>query len=135
VIKFLFFKLNPLSLIIKWLTPDFKKIKPKLKSGGGKKEFFSGATALIIVIGDSRIRYTELSAQYFLYNMQLYAKTLGIGSRPSGGGKYFLAGSDAAKKILDIPRHKSIQAILFLGYPSIQYVNKAEGIAPDISFK
>jgi hypothetical protein len=62
-------------------------------------------------------------------------KFTNIGSKPSGGGKYFLVGSSRAKKFLDITHHKSIQIILFLGYPSIQYVNKAEDIAPHISFK
>jgi NAD-dependent dihydropyrimidine dehydrogenase PreA subunit/nitroreductase len=129
------FRFRPMAFLGKWLSPEFKKADAKIKAGRHKKEIFAGATALIFVIGDSRIWYTELSAQYFPYNMQLYAKTWGIGSRPSGGGKLLLAGNKTARKLLDIPKHKSIQGLLFLGYPSLQYINKAEGIAPFIHFK
>lgn len=135
-LDYLFFRFKPMTMITKWFDPAFKKDEAKIKAARGKKgKTFSGATALIIVIGDRKIMYTELSAQYFLYNMQLYAKTLGLGSRPSGGGKWFLAKSKSARRILDIPKNKTIQAILFLGYPSLQYVNKAEGIAPKMYFK
>lgn len=136
LLDYLFFRFRPMTMITKWFDPAFKKDEAKIKGARGKKtKTFAGAAALIMVIGDSRIMYTELSAQYFLYNMQLYSKTLGIGSRPSGGGKWFLAKNKSARRILDIPKYKSIQAILFLGYPSLQYANKAEGIRPKIYFK
>ncbi len=131
----LFFEFWPFKLFTKWFTPEFKQAEAKIKHLPGKTEMFSGAVALIIVVGNSRIRFTEQSAQYFLYNMQLYAKSLGIGSRPSGGGKMFLSNNKKARKVLSVPKDKSIQGILFLGYPSLNYVNKAEGIAPVISFK
>jgi len=35
----------------------------------------------------------------------------------------------------EIPKNKKIQAVLFLGYPSLKYSNKVEGIGPRIYFK
>jgi hypothetical protein len=46
-----------------------------------------------------------------------------------------LANDKKAKKILEIPISKKIQAVLFLGYPSLKYSNKVEGIGPRIDFK
>jgi Fe-S-cluster-containing hydrogenase component 2 len=124
--------------IMRWIgkqvSPEYEKAEVKFIESFKRKSFFSEATALIIIIGDPRIRLTELSAQYFLYNMQLYAKTLGIGSRQSNAGKMFLAKDKEAKKLLEIPKGKRIQAMLFCGYPALEYKNKVEGIKPRIYF-
>lgn len=134
LIDSLIFRFKPMTLLAKWIDPAFKKDEAKIKASRTNPGMFSGATALMVVVGDPRVMYTDLSAQYFIYNMQLYAKSLGIGSRPSGGGKWFLTKNAAARKLLRIPSNKSIQAILFLGYPSIEYCNSAQGLAPGIWF-
>ncbi|NIM91491.1 MAG: hypothetical protein GTO17_11150 [Candidatus Aminicenantes bacterium] len=131
----LYYKPKLMRWIGKRLSPEYEKQEVKFIENFKKKSIFAGATALIILVADPRIKLTELSAQFFLYNIQLYAKTLGIGSRQSNGGKYFLANDKKAKKILEIPKNKKIQAVLFLGYPSIKYSNKVEGISPKIYFK
>jgi hypothetical protein len=77
----------------------------------------------------------KISVQFFLYNIQLYAKTLGIDSGQSNSGQCFLANDKKAKKILEISKNKKIQVFLFLGYPSLKYSNKVEGISPKIYFK
>jgi len=65
----------------------------------------------------------------------LYAKTLGIGSRQSNAGKMFLAKDKETRKLLENPDGKRIQAMLFCGYPALEYKNKVEGISPRIYFK
>ena len=128
------FKPRLMRKMISRMSPEIDQAGVKIEEGIKSKRIFHRAPALIIAIADSRIRLTELSVQYFLYNVQLYASTLGIGSRVNGGGKRFLARSRKARKLLNLEDRKSIQGILTLGYPLYHYVNKAEGVMPKIHF-
>lgn len=120
--------------MISQLSPEIKQAGVKMKSSIEKRQIFHQAPVLIIIIADPRIRLTVESVQYFMYNMQLYAKSIGIGSRVSGGGKRFLSKSKTAKKLLKIPDDRTIQGILTMGYPMFQYLNKVEGLSPKIYY-
>ena len=130
-----FFRPKLVRQIISRLSPEVDQAEVKIKAAIRSKHIFHQAPVLIIAIADPRVQLTELSVQYFLYNIQLYARTLGIGSRVSGGGKRFLARSKTAHKSLGIPDHQKIQGILTMGYPNFTYLNKVEGIRPNITFK
>lgn len=130
-----FYKHKIIFNFMKKITPamnstDKIKMERTLKRGN----VFQGAPVLMILAADKRISHTELSSQYALYNMALYAQSLGIGSCISGAGKSILSRSKKAKKLLNLPKHKYIQAILFLGYSNINFRNKVEGIKPKIRF-
>lgn len=131
----LYFRSKWIRSIGRHLSPEYDKQRVKFEENIKKNTLFCGAPSLIILIADPRIKLTELSAQFFLYNMQLYAKTWGIGSRQSNAGKYFLGHDSDARKILKIPDKRRIQAILFLGYPFLEYSNMVEGRKPQIYFR
>jgi ferredoxin len=117
-----------------FLSPEYEKAKIKFEKKIESRQVLQDAPVLVVLFADPRIRLTELSAQFFLYNMQLFAKTLGIGSRESYGGKMFVSNSKKVIKMLGIPKDKKIQGFLFLGYPEFEFVNKVEGISPNIYF-
>lgn len=130
-----FYRNKTIFNIMSKLTPmmnvtDKIKIERTLIRGN----IFQNAPALIILYADCRIVYTKESAQYALYNMILYAQSIGIGTCISGAGTRILARNKAAKKILNIPRDKEIVGMIFLGYPDVKFLNKAEGIKPDIKW-
>lgn len=109
---------------------DKVKIERTLK----RSNIFQNAPALIILLADSRIPHTELSCQYALYNISLYAQSLGIGTCISGAGKMILSKSKKIRELLTIPYNKKILGILFLGYPDVKFPNKVEGIEPKIQW-
>lgn len=111
-------------------SADKIKIERTLNRGS----IFQNAPALIILVADKRIPHTELSSQYSLYNMALYSQTLGLGSCISGAGKNILSRNKKVKKLLNLPEHKDIQGILFLGYRNVNFKNKVEGIKPKIQW-
>jgi len=131
----LYFRHKWILSIGRYLSPEYDKQRVKFEENIKKNTLFCGASNLMILIADQRIKLTELSAQIFLYNIQLYAKTWGIGSRQSNARKYFLSHDSKARKILKIPDKRHIQAILFLGYLSLEYANKVEGRKPQIYFR
>lgn len=131
----IFYKPKIIFSLMSKLTPamnhtDKIKTERTLKRGN----IFQNAPALIILIADKRISHTELSCQYSLYNMSLYAQSLGIGSFVSGAGKMILSKSKRVKKLLNIPQNKDVQGILSLGYPNVNFKNKVEGIKPHIQW-
>ncbi len=109
---------------------DKVKIERTLKRGN----IFQNAPALIILLADSRIPHTELSCQYALYNISLYAQSLGLGTCISGAGKMVLSKNKKIRRLLGIPYNKRIMGILFLGYPDVKFPNKVEGIEPKIQW-
>jgi hypothetical protein len=67
------------------------------------------------------------SAQYALYNIDLYTKTLGLGCRNLVGDQMFLNRSKSLRKLLKIGKDKKIFATIALGYPEVKFKNKVIG--------
>jgi hypothetical protein len=102
--------------------------KPKLERvqeiGRGLR---SRPTALVFVVGDKRTPFSEPSAQYALYNMNLYAQLKGVGVHNLVGNQMFLNRSKAARKRLGLGKHERIYATLGLGYPAVKFRSKVRG--------
>ncbi len=114
--------------LLRRLTPAMQeKDKVKIEAGLEEGRVFSHAPAIVFVVGYKWIAHSEASAHYALYNMILYAQAKGIGSTISGGGKLALAGSKAARELLQLSKGESILAMLLLGYPAVQFENKVAG--------
>jgi nitroreductase/NAD-dependent dihydropyrimidine dehydrogenase PreA subunit len=107
---------------------EYVKVKPKLESALEKgRAFRSPPVALVFVVGDKRIPLSEASAQYVLYNMNLYAQVKGVGSRNLVGNQMILNRSQAVRKRLGLEKHERIFGTLGLGYPAVKFRNKVEG--------
>lgn len=128
------FKPKIMRWLIGQLSPEIDQAGIKMEASMEAKRIFHNAPVLLVILADPRIRLTVESVQYFMYNIQLYAQTVGIGSRVSGGGKRFLTRSKVARKLLGIPKGRSIEGILTMGYPQFKYQNKVEGIVPQIYY-
>jgi NAD-dependent dihydropyrimidine dehydrogenase PreA subunit/nitroreductase len=83
--------------------------------------------AIVFVVGERWVAHSEASAQYYLYNMMLYAQTKGLGCCLWGGGKMLLNRSKETRKRLGMQRGEHILGIVVLGYPAVQFANKVEG--------
>jgi nitroreductase/NAD-dependent dihydropyrimidine dehydrogenase PreA subunit len=107
---------------------EYAKVKPKLENALEKgRAFHSPPVALVFVVGDKRIPLSEASAQYALYNMNLYAQVKGVGSRNLVGNQMILNRSKAVRKRLGLEKHERIFGTLGLGYPAVKFRNKVEG--------
>jgi NAD-dependent dihydropyrimidine dehydrogenase PreA subunit/nitroreductase len=83
--------------------------------------------AMVFVVGEKWVAHSEASAQYYLYNMILYAQAKGLGCCLWGGGKLLLDRSKVARQRLGLRRGEHILGIVVLGYPGVQFANKVEG--------
>jgi NAD-dependent dihydropyrimidine dehydrogenase PreA subunit/nitroreductase len=83
--------------------------------------------AIVFVVGEKWVAHSEASAQYYLYNMMLFAQAKGLGCCLWGGGKLLLDRSKAARQRLGMRRGEHILGIVLLGYPGVQFANKVEG--------
>jgi nitroreductase len=125
----LFFRSRLVFNLIRMITPsidrkDRVKMEGDLERGGS---FDKPPAATVFIVGDKRVALSEVSAQYSLYNMILYAQVNGIGSRLRGTGPLFLDRSKAARKYLGLSKHEHILGMLELGYPAVKFRNKVEG--------
>ena len=83
--------------------------------------------AIVLVVGEKWVAHSEASAQYYLYNMMLYAQAKGLGSCLWGGGKLLLDRSKVARERLGMQRGEHILGIVVLGYPGVHFANKVKG--------
>jgi nitroreductase/NAD-dependent dihydropyrimidine dehydrogenase PreA subunit len=83
--------------------------------------------AIVFVVGEKFVAHSEASAQYYLYNMMLYAQAKGLGCCLWGGGKLLLNRSKTVRERLGMQRSEHILGIIVLGYPGVQFANKVEG--------
>jgi nitroreductase len=82
---------------------------------------------IVCIVGDKRVPLSEVSAQYALYNMILYAQAKGIGSRLKGIGQIIFDRNKSAKECLGLQKHEHILGMLELGYPAVKFRNKVKG--------
>jgi NAD-dependent dihydropyrimidine dehydrogenase PreA subunit/nitroreductase len=82
---------------------------------------------MVCVVGEKWVAHSEASAQYYLYNMMLYAQAKGLGCCLWGSGKLLLDRSKAARQRLGLRRGEHILGIVLMGVPGVQFANKVEG--------
>lgn len=115
------FVFNLLSRLTPALNPH---IRQKLETR--RHDLFRPA-AIVLIVGDRRIAFSEASAQCALDTMMLYAWVQGVGSCLWGAGRLVLDRSRTARERLGLPRREHILGALLLGYPAVTFRNKVQG--------
>ena len=118
--------------MVKFFAPksefEYLKAKPKLeKSIERGKGFKTDPAAIVIIVGEKRIPLSLESAQYALYNIDLYAQTLRLGCRNLVGNQMILNRSKSLRKLLKIGKDEKIYGTIVLGYPAVKFRNKVVG--------
>jgi NAD-dependent dihydropyrimidine dehydrogenase PreA subunit/protein-S-isoprenylcysteine O-methyltransferase Ste14/nitroreductase len=110
----------------------FRRISPavsptvKVKLEKRRQDFFSPA-AMVLIVGDKRIAFSEASAQAALDHITLYALVKGIGSCLWGAGRIVLDRNKVARQHLGLQRREHILGVLLMGVPAVRFKNKVEG--------
>jgi len=126
------YKLKIIHWIVRFFAPKYEfeylKAKPKLeKSIERGKGFKTVPAAIVMIVGEKRIPLSLESAQYALYNIDLYAQTLGLGCRNLVGNQMILNRKKSLRKLLKIGKDEKIFATIALGYPAVRFNNKVIG--------
>ena len=82
---------------------------------------------MILIIGNNRIPLSLESAQYAIYNIDLYAQTKGIGCRNIVGNQMILNINKHFRRLISLNRNDKILGTILLGYPAIKFSNKVNG--------
>jgi nitroreductase/NAD-dependent dihydropyrimidine dehydrogenase PreA subunit len=107
---------------------EYLKAKPKLeKSLRFGRGYQNIPPVIIFIVGDRRVPLSMESAQYALYNIDLYARTRGLGCRNLVGNQMFLNRSKAFRHLLKMEQHEKIFATMGMGYPAKKFRNKVIG--------
>jgi NAD-dependent dihydropyrimidine dehydrogenase PreA subunit/nitroreductase len=127
-----FYKPKIIHSLIKTITPDreheYLKARPKLENVIKRKgRFKSKPAAIILVIGDRRVPLSLESAQYALYNMDLYAQSKGIACRNLVGNQMILNRNSKYRKMIGLNRNERIFGTMTMGYPAVKFRNKVTG--------
>jgi nitroreductase len=126
------YKLGLIRSLIKMFTPysefEYLKARPKLEHMLKRNRGFkTKPAAIILIIGHNRIPLSLESAQYALYNVDLYAQSKGIACRNLVGNQMILNRSKAFRKMLGLKKDERIYGTLTLGYPAVKFRNKVTG--------
>ena len=128
----LFFRPQPvyalMSRLSRAMTPQ---VRAKLE--GRRHDAFRPA-AMVCIVGDKRVVFSEASAQAYLDTITYTAYVRGIGSCLWGAGRTVLDRSKEARNLLGLERDEHILGVLLLGYPAVRYANKVEGRTLDITW-
>jgi len=135
----LFYKPRLVHRIVKLITPEreheYLKAKPKLEAClKRKRNFKTIPPAIVMIIADKRIPLSLESAQYALYNIDLYAQTKGLGCRNLVGNQMFLNRSKICRDLLRLKRNEKIFGTMAMGYPLVKFRNKVVGKQIDIQW-
>lgn len=131
-IYYWFYKHKIIYSLIKTITPDreheYLKARPKLENVIKRKGRFKTKPAVIIlVIGDRRVPLSLESAQYALYNMDLYAQSKGIACRNLVGNQMILNRNSIFRKMIGLNKNEKIFGTITMGYPAVRFRNKVKG--------
>ena len=118
--------------LMKRFTPsrehEFYKAKSKLEVVRKRQHGFkTRPAAIILIVGDYRVPLSLESAQYALYNIDLYAQVKGLACRNLGGNQRVLNRNKKFRKELELKKHEKIFGTLTLGYPAVKFRNKVNG--------
>jgi len=119
-------------LLIKMFAPgrefEYLKARPKLEHAQRRKSGFkTKPAAIILIIGDNRVPLSLESAQYALYNIDLFAQSRGLACRNLVGNQMILNADRNFKKGMGLEKHEKIFGALTIGYPSVKFRNKVQG--------
>ena len=107
---------------------EYLKAKPKLEAAKQRGSAFrSKPPVIIMIIGDKRVPLTLESAQYALYNIDLYAQTKGLACRNLVGNQMVLNKNTKFRKELGLAREERIFGTMTVGYPAVHFRNKVFG--------
>jgi nitroreductase/NAD-dependent dihydropyrimidine dehydrogenase PreA subunit len=128
----LIYKPKIVSDLIRRISPareaEYIRARPKLECALERgRAFGNPPAAVVFVVADKRIPLSEASAQYALYNMNLYAQAKGIGCRNLGGNQMIFNRSKAVRESLGLRKHERFMGTLGLGYPALKFRNKVRG--------
>lgn len=113
--------------LLRRIVPDVNpKVRAKLERR--RCERFNPA-AMVFMVGDARIAFSEASAQAALDLVTLYAQVQGIGSCLWGAGRVILDRNREARAWLGLQVRERILGILLLGYTAVKFGNRVEGRA------
>ena len=129
---FWFYKNNVIYSLIRLFTPsrehEYLKAKPKLESAIRRNHGFkTKPAAIIMIVGDKRIPLSLESAQYALYNLDLYAQVKGLACRNLVGNQAVINRNKKFRKLAGLKHEEKIFGVLTLGYPAIKFRNKVKG--------
>jgi nitroreductase len=107
---------------------EYRQAIPKLKSAIKRNRGFkSRPAAVILIVGNRRVPLSLASAQYALYNMDLYAQTKGFACRNLVGNQMILNRSRRFRNAIGLKKKEKIQGTLLVGYPAVRFRNKVAG--------
>jgi NAD-dependent dihydropyrimidine dehydrogenase PreA subunit/nitroreductase len=107
---------------------EYLKAKPKLVNVQKRNRGFKTKPAAIMMIaGDKRVPLTLESAQYALYNIDLYAQTKAIACRNLVGNQMILNGNKKFRKLIGLSNSERIFGTLTMGFPAVKFRNKVNG--------
>jgi NAD-dependent dihydropyrimidine dehydrogenase PreA subunit/nitroreductase len=126
------FKPSIIYSLLKLFAPDLESeylhARPKLGNAKRRKSGFkTKPAAIILIIGDKRVPLSLESAQYALYNMDLYAQTKGIACRNLVGNQMILNRNKKFKCLIGLNKNERIFGTILLGFPAIKFRNKVTG--------
>ena len=115
-------------LISPVLEAEYLKAKSKLSVVVERNTVFpSFPSAFILIIADKRVPFSLESAQYALYNMNLYSQTKGLGCRNLVGNQGILNKNKSFRKRLGLKKNERICGMIGIGYPKLKFKNKVQG--------
>jgi NAD-dependent dihydropyrimidine dehydrogenase PreA subunit/nitroreductase len=107
---------------------EYLKALPKLeKSVKNNRSYAIRPPVIVYLVSGKQTPLTLESAQYAIYNMDLYARTLGLGCRNLTGNNMFINKSTAVRKALGLKKDETIYAAAAFGYVSKVFRNIVTG--------
>ncbi|HER09394.1 MAG TPA: hypothetical protein ENO20_10850 [Bacteroides sp.] len=107
---------------------EYLKARPKLEVLRNRQSLFrTMPAAVIMVVGNRRAPLSLQSAQYALYNMDLYAQSMGLACRNLVGNQGILNRNRQFRKLIRLNRKEKIFGTIALGHPAIRFRNKVTG--------
>jgi len=107
---------------------EFHKARPKIEKSLKQGRAYSCMPPVILfIVGDKNVQLSLESAQYVMYNMDLYARTKGLGCRNLVGNQMFFSRSRKMRNLLGINKDENIFATMGIGYSATKFVNKVQG--------
>jgi nitroreductase/NAD-dependent dihydropyrimidine dehydrogenase PreA subunit len=131
IYKYLF-KPKLIPMLIRLIAPSYEqeylKAKPKLEASLKVNRAYECMPPVILfIVGDKRVPLAVESAQYVLYNMDLYARTKGLGCRNLVGNQILLNKSKTIRTLFQLNKNEKIFATIGIGYPLKRFRNKVMG--------
>lgn len=110
------------------MKAEFARARPKLEhSLKLERAYASLPPAVILIVGAKSAPLSLESAQYAVYNINLYAMTKGLACRNLVGNQMILNRDKTLRRRLGLSRKEKIFATLGVGYGAVRFRNKVIG--------